>query len=309
MAGRQVVLAYHSVSSARCPAVLGSFPIPLARFQHQIRAAREQGWQFGSLRELRRPAHRDTLYITGDDGTIDWVRNVLPWCEKEGLPTHTAIITGPWLTSPVYPVAHRLQILLCLPGRELPIPALTPDQADYVDRVYAYETDARRRRLKGACNVVLDDAAARELLGPPDEEERRLLQERFAQPAEYQGYSLAEFGPHTVSHRAFDGDVYSYVHNEILPCVGEMHRHGLVSTAYLTLPMRPRFPATVEQLVPALQGRGFAGVLDAAGEWDRRSFVVPRIDAKNVEAFLGLPPFGQGAEHDTPALAGTALSR
>ncbi len=21
-------------------------------------------------------------YITGDDGTTDWTRNVLPWCEK-----------------------------------------------------------------------------------------------------------------------------------------------------------------------------------------------------------------------------------
>ena len=334
MPGRQVVLMYHSVSSTDQPAVLGSFPVPLPRFIHQLDAARAAGWQFGRLGDLRRPTGRDTLYVTGDDGTVDWVRNVMPWCQRAGIPTHTAIITGPWQTPPVYPVAHRLQALLALsecadaaPTRALPQPSLTPEQIAYIDRVYAYETDLRRRYLKGACNVVFDDAAARALLGPPDETESQLMAERFAAPAEYRRYEVgpaslpaagrsphsagtearptyAEFGAHTVSHRAFDGDAAGYLRDEITPCVTAIRAAGLACSTYFTLPMRPRFPATVEQLVPALQAAGFAGVLDGGGEWDRRSFIIPRIDAKNVEQHLGLP-----AWNDTGAKAANAAQR
>ncbi|NLX20564.1 MAG: hypothetical protein GXY55_02690 [Phycisphaerae bacterium] len=236
------------------------------------------------------------------------MRNVLPWCEAEKIPTHTAIITGPWQDPPVYPVAHRLQILLCLPDQTLPEPALTAEQAEYVDRVYAYETERRRRRLKGACNVVLEDGEARALLGPLGDEEAKHLAARFAAPKEYLGWHHAEFGPHTVSHRAFDGDVAGYLDAEVLPCMAAMEQAGLTPTRYLTLPMRPRYPATVEQLVPSLRSLGFEGVLDGGGEWDRDSFIVPRIDAKHVEESLGLPPYEQGATHAATCLAGPQIS-
>jgi hypothetical protein len=291
---RKIVLMYHSVSTPQTPAVLGSFPIPLERFAHQVRQAQANGWRFERLSRLRQPASANTLYITGDDGTVDWARNVLPWCEQHGVPTHTALISGPWQNPPLYAVAHRLQILLTLPGREFPAPSLTLDQRTYIDRIYAYEKDPRRRYLKGACNLVLEDADARELLGPPDDEELRLLAARFAPPQAYQGYQYAEFGVHTVTHRAFGGDPAAYVRDEVLPCREAMTRHGLHPTRYLVLPMRPRFAATVEQIVPALRQGGFEGTLEALGEWDGQSFAIPRVDAKDMERFLGLEAWTEG---------------
>lgn len=309
MAYRKVILMYHSVGTPEVPGVLGSFPIPLGRFQHQVGQAQAHGWRLGRVSALREPVAADTLYITGDDGTVDWARTVLPWCEEERIPTHTGLITGVWLDEPVYPVAHRLQVLLSLPERELPTPSLTGEQRAYIDRVYAYETDPRRRHLKGACNVILDNRQARELLGPPDADEARALAERFARPAEYCGYRWAEFGAHTVTHRAFDGDAATYVCEEVLPCIQALRARGIDPTSYLTLPMRPRYPATVEPLVPALRAAGYAGVLDGAGEWDCESFVVPRIDAKNVETFLGLEPWTDHEQHESQRLARDEVSR
>jgi len=69
--GRQVILMYHSVDGPHAAAVLGSFPIPLARFCHQVHAARRQGWAFGSLSRLREDTNENALYVTGDDGTVD----------------------------------------------------------------------------------------------------------------------------------------------------------------------------------------------------------------------------------------------
>jgi hypothetical protein len=33
------------------------------------------------------------------------------------------------------------------------------------------------------------------------------------------------------------------------------------------------------------------GVLDGQGEWNQECFIIPRIDAKNVEKVLGLDPW------------------
>lgn len=309
MPARKVILMYHSVSGPAQPAVLGSYPIALRRFQHQITQARSGGWRFGRISELHQPVESDTLYVTGDDGTVDWVRNALPWCEREGVPTHTAIITGPWRSEPIYPVAHRIQIMLTTPQRKLPQPALSDEQRSYIDRVYAYETNAQRRYLKGACNVVLDDPQCRALLGPPTEEESVLLKARFATPDEYQGFKLAEFGAHTVTHRAFDGDAHGYVRYEVAPSVAMLRDAGLEPTACFTLPMRPRHPTTVDELVPALQENGFDCVLDGAGEWDQANFVTPRIDAKRVEEFLKLAPYGGDDPDESVGLEGHEISR
>lgn len=296
MSPRKVVLVYHSVGSEGTPAVVGSFPVPLERFVHQVEQARAAGWDFGRLSDLRRPVTRDTLYITGDDGTVDWAANVLPWCDEHEVPTHTALITGVWQVPPLWPVAHQLQVLLAQPNRDLPVPPLSDDQRAYVDRIYAYETDPRRRYLKGACNVVFDDAQAREFLGEPDEPTLELLWARFAPPSAYRGYTWAEFGAHTVRHCAFDGDVDAYVQNEIQPCLDDLRANGLTPSHYFTFPMRPRYPATIEQIIPALRELGFEGTLEANGEWDQQSFAIPRIDGKSVEEFLGLPPFESGVK-------------
>ena len=198
---RKIILMYHSVESPQTPAVLGSFPISLQRFAAQIEGALAKGWRLGRLSDLREPVPADTLYVTGDDGTVDWVRNVLPWAQQRGIPTHTGVITGPWLERPIFPVTHRVQIALSLPGRQIPQPALSAEQTAYIDRVYQYETDPRRRYLKGACNLVLDFPQAAALLGEPDYDELRRLYDRFAGPREYRAFGLAEVGVHTVSHR------------------------------------------------------------------------------------------------------------
>lgn len=309
MPARKVVLMYHSVDGPAAPAVLGSFPVTLDRFIGHVTLARDLGWTFGRLSDLHAPVERDTLYITGDDGTADWARNVLPWCEGAGIPTHTALITGPWQDQPVWPVAHRLQVLLALPDLFLPRPELTADERAYIDRVYAYERDPRRRYLKGACNVIYDDAQARELLGEPTAAEVEHLAARFAAPHEYRGLALAEFGVHTVTHRAFDGDAPRYLAEEIVPCAHDIRAATLPLSRIFTLPMRPRFPATVEQLVPTLAAQGFDAVLDGQGQWDGRSFIVPRIDAKHVEEFLLEHSGDHPAADQRPDLARHEVSR
>lgn len=288
---RKVILAYHSVSGRACPAVAGSFPIPIERFAAQVDGARAKGWSIGRVSQLFDPVNRDTIYITGDDGTIDWARNVLPWCEEHRIATHTAIVTGPWLDPPIYPITHRVQVVLALRNHDIPTPALTDEQIEYIDRVYSYETDPRRRYLKGACNLVLDSEEASQLLGPPLDDELRLLADRFAAPEVYQPFHYAEFGVHTVGHRALAHDVDAHVRDEILPCRTMLSYYGLRVTDVFTLPMCPRLGATVEQLVKPLTAAGFRGIFDGRGEWDQRSFVIPRIDAKHVETHLGLPPW------------------
>lgn len=295
METRKIILMYHSVSGPNHPAIAGSFPISMERFKAQILGALDKGWEIKPLSNLRDPLRPNSkaLFVTGDDGTIDWVANVLPWCDDNNIPTHTAIITGPWMDPPVYPVAHRLQNLLVMPGKELPLPELSVEQRDYIDRVYSYETDPKRRYLKGACNVIFDDATARNLLGQMDDSEREAMGSRFAPPIMYKQLENAEFGVHTHSHTAFAGDAELYFKEEIEFCEATMKDHDLLVSQYFTLPMRPRHPATIEQLVPVLRGRGYAGVLDGQGFWDGESFVIPRIDAKNVEKVLDLKPWNQ----------------
>jgi peptidoglycan/xylan/chitin deacetylase (PgdA/CDA1 family) len=288
---RKIILMYHSIKSDRVPAVLGSFAISMERFKAQILGAKARGWSFAPLSRLREPVDRDTLYITGDDGTVDWVRNVLPWCEEQGLATHTAVITGPWLENPIYPVTHRVQIALSLPNREIPQPSLTEDQTAYIDKVYHYETEPRRRYLKGACNLVLDFDEASKVLGAADFDEQCQLRKRFSTPEEYKQFTLAEVGVHTVSHRAMGMDTEDYIRKEILPCLAMLLRHDLKVTRYFTLPMRPRYIAKVEDLVQPLKKYGFHGILDSQGVWDQESYIVPRIDAKKVEEVLELEPW------------------
>lgn len=285
---KKVILVYHSISGYACNSIKGSFPITMERFTKQINSLRQQGWSFEFLSNLNAEIQNNTIYITGDDGTIDWAKNILPWCEKEKIPTHTGIITGPWLENPIFPITHRVQIALMINNKQFNLDNLTDDEKNYIDKIYHYETDNTRRYVKGCCNLLYDFNKSSNVLGNYTFEEITELSQRFANYSEYQKYKYCEVGVHTVSHRAFDGNVNNYIETEIIPCLSMLLRHNLKLSKFFTLPMRPMFGAKVEQLVEPLKNLGFEGILDGPGEWDQTSFIIPRIDAKDVETFFNL---------------------
>lgn len=283
---KKIVIAYHSIDGDNEKAVRGSFPITMERFKKQIELIKSKGWRFDFLSNINKPIEENTVYITGDDGTVDWVRNVLPFCEENKIPTQTAIITGPWLNNPIYPIAHRVQIALTIKDREYNLLKLTEEEKEYIDKVYKYETDSTRRYVKGCCNLLYDNDGAEEVLGTPGYEEALELSRRFAEIEEYKGYEYAEYGVHTVTHRAFDGDVDKYIDEEIIPCLNMLLKNKLKAVKYFTLPMRPMFNSTVLQLVEPLKSLGFDGIVDGNGHYDGKSFIIPRIDAKQVEEYF-----------------------
>lgn len=283
---QKIVIAYHSIEGENEKAVKGSFPITMERFKKQVNLIKSKGWRFDFLSNINKPIEENTVYITGDDGTVDWVRNVLPWCEENKIATQTSIITGPWLDNPIYPIAHRVQIALTIKDREYNLIKLTKEEKKYIDTVYKYEVDSTRRYVKGCCNLLYDNKGAEEVLGMPGYEEALELANRFATIDEYRGYEYAEYGVHTVSHRAFDGDVDKYIDEEIIPCLNMLLKNKLKTVKYFTLPMRPMFNSTVNQLVEPLKKLGFKGIVDGKGYFDGKSFIIPRIDAKEVEEFF-----------------------
>ncbi|MDD4891187.1 MAG: hypothetical protein PHU85_14795 [Phycisphaerae bacterium] len=287
---RKVVIAYHAVGGGDCPAIVGSFPISLDRFAAQVTGLRERGWQVGRLSQILEPVDRDTVYLTGDDGTIDWARNVLPWAEREGVPTHTGVITGVWRDEPIFPIAHKVQVMLAVrKSNDLPRPKLTAEQAAYIDKIYAYETDPNRRYLKGACNVLFSYEQAQAFLGTLDYDCLKLLVERFAQPADYNRLTLAEVGVHTVRHNAYDGDAASYYATEILPCLATLMQRCQRVNRVFTLPVKPKDGVSLAPLCETLRRHGFTGMCHNPGEWNQQDFIVCRVDAKDVESFFGLP--------------------
>lgn len=293
----KAILMYHSVTG-KTPAVPGSFPVSLARFRHQIESLLQRGWRNAPLSRLRDPVDGPTFYITSDDGTVDWSRNVLPWCEQRGIYTHTAVVTGPWEPSPRYPLAHLIQVVLVSRSREsLRMLAeeingrLSVPQRNYVARVYRYEKDPVRRTIKGGCNLILSEHEAKRLLQPLSERELEMLAGRFEKPAYYKRFSFAEVGAHTVSHRTLDRHTERYVEEEIAPCLHHLRREGLTPSPYFTNPMQPAPGAAVEDLTTFLRRMGFSGTLTCGGEWDQHSFVIPRIDAQQIERHLGLEEY------------------
>ncbi|MFA9478452.1 hypothetical protein ACERK3_09110 [Phycisphaerales bacterium AB-hyl4] len=297
---RKIVLMYHSVHTPARPAVLGAFPFPFARFCWQLEAARAAGWRFGRMSQVREPVDVDTLYVTSDDGTRDWAELVLPWCEQRGIPTHVGVITGPWLDEPVYPMTHMVQLLLKTRS-EIELKhlahrvraALTDDQLAYVHRIYSYEAMPYRRIIKGAFNLVFDQARAERLLGELTIDEQRRLADRFAKPEHYRPYEMVELGVHTVTHTAMGLDVETYMRDEVDRCAEHLQDHGLSHGNYFTLPMAPRYGATADDLIVPLKRRGYTGMIHTQNPWDGRSFIVSRTDAKHVEAMLGLPTWDE----------------
>jgi hypothetical protein len=231
------------------------------------------------------------------------VRNALPWCEREGVPTETSIITGVWNDPPIWPIAHTVQVLLATrtgngsagqPRPPLPQPNLSPQQKAFVDKVYHYETDPARRYLKGACNIVFDYDQAAEFLGLLDFDCVKLLSQRFAEPEDYNRFALAEVGVHTVRHKAYDGDAAGYFRHEVYPALATLHRRCQRVCRVFTLPVKPKDGVSMDPLCRELAAHGLTGMCTHAGEWNQKDFVITRIDAKDVERFFGLAEWNVG---------------
>lgn len=291
----RLILVYHSLDSVAAPAVAGAFPFPFERFKNQVEAAIEAGFRPERISRLHEPHSDKTLYITSDDGTMDWCQNALPWCEARGIPTHTAVITGPWEDPPVYPLAHTIQLLLSRRDRDelerlaerLRRDCLDSARLAYIAEKYPHEGSGYRRVIKGAFNLILSPDEAYEILGELSSDEVEQLDRRFAKPEVYQGFGLAEVGVHTRSHRALDQDTQGYFDNEIQQSRRTMTDSGLSPSAYFTSPMQPRFGARLEDLEPLLKSAGYKGVLTSnPGVWNGTDFIIPRIDAVLVEQHL-----------------------
>lgn len=295
--GEKIVLAYHSIDSPQYPAVIGSFPVSMDRFVFQLESIQKLGYRFEFVSKLRDPISDDdkVVYITGDDGTVDWTKNVLPFCEKRAIPTHTGVITGPLESTPIYPLTHLLQIILqtrCKSDLQdlsdlLIVKYLNSEEKAYIDNVYAHEKLEYRRIIKGAFNFILDMADILELIGENTSAEEKLLRNRFETLEFYTNFKYAEIGVHTRSHWALGKDTAGYVSHEIDAC-RDYIAEKIVPTKYYTSPMKPRFGASVTDLIEPLSERGYLGIFDQAGIWDQESFVIPRIDAKDVERVFKL---------------------
>jgi len=292
----KLVIMYHSVGGNNMPAVTGSFPISFDRFKYQIELLFELGYQCGRLSELHsvNSSGAKFFYITGDDGTKDWSKNVLPWCEEFRLYTHTGVIVGPWLENAVYPLAHVVQVVLAIRSeKELKKLAkrlaegLSSNELDYVSKVYAYELSEERRIIKGVCNLILDEEDAFESIGDLNYDELESLRHRFEVSSYYKKYKYAEVGNHTVTHSALGLDVMEYFQQEIDYCDRILLNNGIKRSDYFTMPMKPKFGANVDNLIEPLKERGYKGVLTSyPGIWDGKSYVVERIDANQLERSL-----------------------
>ena len=296
-----LVVMYHSIESEKFPAVLGSYPISLRRFQYQVEQLHRLGYEIADL---------DTSYglndgvkrafLTSDDGTVDWLHNVLSWCESEQLPTHTALLSGPWHETPVYPLAHRIQLALSLRQKgelyelfQVIEQQITQNQRDYIHYAYQHESCKIRRMIKGALNLVWDEQQATEILGEPSVKERYHLQERFAHFHEYKDLKFASFGTHTHSHRSFSGSAQAYFEEEILYAEIFLRDKGLKLSRYFTLPLKPKINQSMDVLIGILSRHGFKGMLtsDCVSCTNLDSFIVPRIDAAHLEKWLGVAEY------------------
>jgi len=287
----------HSIESNEIPAVTGSFPIKMERFKNQLLTLKELGYEFDYISNLHKKNkdNRKLVYITGDDGTIDWTRNALPWCEENKIPTHTGIITGPFEKEAIYPLTHLIQIILITRNptqleklsENLQANFLTKDQVDYIDKLYFYEELEYRRIIKGAFNLILDKNEAYNLIGKFSNNEEELLKSRFEKIDYYKQFEYVEVGVHTRSHWALGKEKDDYITNEIEESKNFLLKNELTPTDYFVSPMKPRYGASLEDISDDLKKLGYKGILDSnPGIWDNTSFIIPRIDVINVEEFF-----------------------
>lgn len=293
----KIVVMYHSIESDQIPAVIGSFPLSMDRFKHQIELLDKGGYKFDFISNLHVESLKDEkiVYITGDDGTVDWTRNVIPWCEENKIPTHTGIITGPFEKNPIYPLTHLIQIVLSTRDikqlEQLSIRLkkdyLTDDQVKYINKLYFYEDLEYRRIIKGSFNLVLELTESYALIGEYTSKEKELLSNRFESLSYYKQFKYAEVGVHTKSHWALGKNSKYYISSEIESCRKLLIENGLTPTDYFVSPMKPKYGASLEDIVEDMKELGYKAILDSnPGIWDKKSFIIPRIDAKNIENMI-----------------------
>ncbi len=202
--------------------MIGSFPIPIDRFIYQIESLlAEVGFLLRFPNFIKRLGDERRLYITSDDGTIDWSRNALTWCEKNKIPTHTAVITGPWNREPLFPLTHVIQVKLsvCSPKvlmnlqNELKIKSRRKNLIT-LKLFMEYEKEPYRRIIKGAFNLIFQKNKAYEILGELTEIEKWHLESVFESHQNYKNFKYAEM-KFTHSHNALDLDTDTYVKMQI----------------------------------------------------------------------------------------------
>ena len=292
---QKLILTYHDVESAKYPKVVGSYPISMKRFKKQIQLLKSKGFIFDYISNLtKKNNHERICYITADDGLTDWTKNVLPWCEKEKIPTHNAIITGPLEDKRVYPLAHIIQVKLVQDTeknlnnlcRFLKNDILSDAELSYINKIYFYEKIEYRRIIKGAFNLVLDTKKAYKILGDLSGTVLKHLQCRFENLNYYKQFKYTECGVHGRTHCALEHDTSAYIKNEIISCQNFLKKNNIAPSKYYTLPMRPKYNSTVEDLIKPLTKLGFSGIFAEQGCWNQKDFIIRRIDAKNVENFV-----------------------
>lgn len=291
-----ILIMYHSVSSLDLPGVAGSKPINLEKFKSHIKILRKAGYELTSIRDLGFiNSTKKRAFITSDDGTVDWGLNVLPWCEKHGIPTHTSVLSGVERATPKYPKVHLVQEILGSKSkaildklRQQVEPHLSEADKKFINKVYKYEQDNSIRVIKGALNFILPDQSVSEIIKSVlSSKDFDNLKGRFLNIDDYRNFSFATIGNHTESHRLFDGSVLSYYYNEILPCGEYLKDHPNFVSGVFTLPSKPKLGANKNKLYSYLKAVGFRHCLTSfAGYWDGQSFEIPRIDAKDLEVTL-----------------------
>jgi len=292
------ILMYHSINGDKQKAVVGSFPIEMERFIFQVQSLKKYNYIFDYISNLNKQYsdNLNRIYITGDDGTIDWTKNVLPWCEQNKIPTHTAIITGPFETVPIYPITHLIQIILILRSEQQLLDLsntlkkyLAKSELKYIEKIYFYENLEYRKIIKGACNLILNKKEIYHFIGNLSKLEKDLLIQRFEKLEYYKNFNYAEIGVHTKSHWALGKNYSEYITEEIETSRELLLKNGLNPTKYFVSPMKPRDGASLFDIKDNLKNLGYDGILDSNhGIWNQKDFIIPRIDAKNIEDFFKL---------------------
>ena len=291
--GKQIIFMYHSIESEEIPSVIGSFPLSFEKFKNHISLAMKHQYKFDFISNFHKNKNscENYIYITGDDGTRDWTRNILPWCEKNKIPTHTGIITGPLEKNPIYPLTHIIQIILLTRDEKeleklcnkLKNDYLSFEQLEYINKIYFYEELEYRRVIKGSFNLILEKEKSYEVLGKLQSNEYQFLEERFENIDFYKNFQYAEIGVHTKSHWALGNNIEDYIKNEILASKIFLEENRLNPTTYYVSPMKPRHGAKLEDLVEKLKEYGFDAILDSNnGVWNKEDYIIPRIDCKNM---------------------------
>ena len=288
----KLVLMYHSVASSDFSGVIGSFPISIERFSKQIQLLKRLDYKFKDVSELSTKTNpgEKHVFITSDDATNDWCKNALPLLEELDIPSHLGVIAGVWKKKPVYPLTHIIQIILATrPQSELKklavrlLKLISKSDIEFIKLHYYYEKDDVRKIIKGAANLVLPERLVTELIMPLTLKEKENLLVRFADLKSLKKFKSLTIGNHTCYHTTYGNSHDDYFSAEIEPWSTFFSKDKLTISSIFTLPIRARADSNLESLKSTLKLNGYSAMFTGSGVWDGKSFIIPRIDAKNFE--------------------------